>query len=474
MMKQYSMIGRANRILEAQPQIWAAMLIGSWGRKQGRPNSDIDYQIGVSPGFDATACCEALQAGLEGCVHVLHVASKQQIVCYFGDMPKLEVAYLTAKEELLKLFLGSEISQVADSLVFDRTGEVASYLEGELEKKKAAGVDRNALRDIANRFVYEFEKASASHGRSDGYRSYFYYNIALHCAIQLQHYASGQSQYAFLPQRFAVRYEEDMEAFRAFRRLSGSLHLAEINEKKRRLLDCFYEAVGQLALYSPAEREAVEALLEGFFARDFFWNFRDAARLQPQLRKGRLLRASSLTRYQQEPFFKEFIEGWGINKVVDLRDVDEVAKNPYMPDALGLFERIHLPIDPRRQSQEFRERYHYGSGHQIAYRHFAKEHKAQFKRLFEEVNPASDTVLIHCHAGKDRTGVVVALLATLAGASWEEVVSDYEASEMDARIEKLEAFFEVVNEYGGVEGYLAACGIPQETIAHWKKHLRHA
>jgi protein tyrosine/serine phosphatase len=38
-------------------------------------------------------------------------------------------------------------------------------------------------------------------------------------------------------------------------------------------------------------------------------------------------------------------------------------------------------------------------------------------------------VLVHCHAGKDRTGVVVALLLALAGVPAETIAADYALSE---------------------------------------------
>ena len=38
-------------------------------------------------------------------------------------------------------------------------------------------------------------------------------------------------------------------------------------------------------------------------------------------------------------------------------------------------------------------------------------------------------VVVHCHGGKDRTGIVVALLLSLAGVPRETVVEDYALSE---------------------------------------------
>ena len=45
-----------------------------------------------------------------------------------------------------------------------------------------------------------------------------------------------------------------------------------------------------------------------------------------------------------------------------------------------------------------------------------------------EIADAPGATLVHCAAGKDRTGTIVALALTLAGASPEDVVADYAAS----------------------------------------------
>ena len=105
--------------------------------------------------------------------------------------------------------------------------------------------------------------------------------------------------------------------------------------------------------------------------------------------------------------------------------------------------------------------------------------------LVREVSHADGPILIHCAAGKDRTGVSIALLLRLIGVSREHVVADYLASAdaydaIAARLQKIagrehretlpRAFFEVpveaidsVLDYwdahdGGTEGWLDKVG----------------
>lgn len=111
---------------------------------------------------------------------------------------------------------------------------------------------------------------------------------------------------------------------------------------------------------------------------------------------------------------------------------------------------------------------------------------------------APGVALVHCAAGKDRTGTTVALALSLAGAEREAIVADYAASSerMQQIVDKLmasetyranlegrpvsshltnpesmDAFLTYVErEYGGVETMLGHLGwTPEDTRAMWAK-----
>ena len=113
---------------------------------------------------------------------------------------------------------------------------------------------------------------------------------------------------------------------------------------------------------------------------------------------------------------------------------------------------------------------------------------------------ASGTALVHCAAGKDRTGVVVAFALTVAGARREEIIRDYAATnerlplilerlrstptysgDIDSvpedrhrpRAETMEAFLEQVDRrYGGVEGVLGRHGFGDDELEALYRKLR--
>jgi protein tyrosine/serine phosphatase len=68
---------------------------------------------------------------------------------------------------------------------------------------------------------------------------------------------------------------------------------------------------------------------------------------------------------------------------------------------------------------------------------FEPRHVELFSRYFEALGGARGPVLIHCAAGKDRTGVLAALTHTLLGVHADDVMADYlltnEAARLDAR-----------------------------------------
>jgi HAD superfamily hydrolase (TIGR01509 family) len=85
--------------------------------------------------------------------------------------------------------------------------------------------------------------------------------------------------------------------------------------------------------------------------------------------------------------------------------------------------------------------------------------------------PVSAPVVVHCKSGKDRTGLLVALLLDLVGVPRDVIAADYSISEvrleMTHRPPDLRTPPEVIltsldhvdRRYGGVRGYLTVCGL---------------
>ncbi len=129
---------------------------------------------------------------------------------------------------------------------------------------------------------------------------------------------------------------------------------------------------------------------------------------------------------------------------------------------------------------------------------FEPRHKELFARYFEGLGRLDGTVLIHCTAGKDRTGVLAALTHHVLGVHRDDAIADYlltnEAARLEARAptvaKALEAqlgktpsdaavraflgvdgayletaFAAIEAEHGSVDGYLETLGVDAAAAA---------
>ena len=114
-------------------------------------------------------------------------------------------------------------------------------------------------------------------------------------------------------------------------------------------------------------------------------------------------------------------------------------------------------------------------------------------------NPRSGAVVVHCAAGKDRTGVICALALSLVGVRRDEVVADYVRTDeriagvrdrllatplyaehqkartldsMRPHAGNMERFLDRVDaEYGGVHAMAATIGVDEQTLARLSRRL---
>lgn len=131
----------------------------------------------------------------------------------------------------------------------------------------------------------------------------------------------------------------------------------------------------------------------------------------------------------------------GIRTILDLRHPDEVA---HRPDGHALNERVlPLSIFPETVRQndiiaELNGLYGTGPtpGRYLHYLDVGGDRLAAAFRLFAK--ESSYPVLVHCTAGKDRTGVLLGMLMELLGADDDDIANEYGLS--DASIDRLIAY----------------------------------
>ncbi|MGF0114692.1 tyrosine-protein phosphatase [Promicromonospora sp. Marseille-Q5078] len=141
-------------------------------------------------------------------------------------------------------------------------------------------------------------------------------------------------------------------------------------------------------------------------------------------RWGKLFRSDAPHRLDDEGVAR--VAGLRIEHVVDLRGDDERRAAPSRLD--GIPARLHhLPVldaaAPAVQAGA-------ALGLVPVYDHMTDDRGASLAEAIRVIVEAGDdeAVLVHCTAGKDRTGLVVALALLAAGVDRAEVVADYAAS----------------------------------------------
>lgn len=141
-------------------------------------------------------------------------------------------------------------------------------------------------------------------------------------------------------------------------------------------------------------------------------------------RWGKLFRSDALHRIDEEG--RARLADLGVAHVVDLRGGDERLTAPSALD--GLAARVHhLPVfDDAAPARQAGARI----GLVEVYDHMVDERGAHLASAIRVIAEAGDdeAVLVHCTAGKDRTGLVVAFALLAAGVDRDEVVADYAAT----------------------------------------------
>jgi protein-tyrosine phosphatase len=127
---------------------------------------------------------------------------------------------------------------------------------------------------------------------------------------------------------------------------------------------------------------------------------------------------------------------YGVTRIVDLRFRDERAGDPQRESPAEL---VHVGLLGAERDPDYFELLNRqldgaadAAGYlRWSYLEFLERFGDNFAAAARAVATAPGTVLVHCVGGKDRTGLVVALLLRLAGVALERIDEDYAVSELN-------------------------------------------
>ena len=205
-----------------------------------------------------------------------------------------------------------------------------------------------------------------------------------------------------------------------------------------------------------------------------------------------MLRADDLSQLSADGL--QALADYGVRTILDLRWPEEAARHPSpVPGALPQvhYQRISL-LSHTEDEWHLRSR---NSAKEL-WKCVVLEHvRDELRGVLSFIAAAPpEPLLFHCIAGKDRTGLVAALLLTLADATPQAIAHDYAVSADNLRAGYLERYADTdparilealrcpeqgahnmlsfLERAGGVRSYLQQIGLTAEQIARLRARLR--
>jgi protein-tyrosine phosphatase len=208
----------------------------------------------------------------------------------------------------------------------------------------------------------------------------------------------------------------------------------------------------------------------------------------------RILRADGLHRLDERGM--DALTNEGVTTVIDLRHDQEIEEKPNPFSRHPAVEYRHIPLFEQLAPGAM-------AGRDVLYELYVRALTSRQDAIAEVLTAIADApdgaVLFHCTAGKDRTGIVSALLLAIAGVETATILEDYVLTKTQiapmiaefveaaiARGTDVEALRpllacepetmaatidHIVEAHGSVEAYLEAIGLEPRTIARLKSRL---
>jgi protein-tyrosine phosphatase len=219
-----------------------------------------------------------------------------------------------------------------------------------------------------------------------------------------------------------------------------------------------------------------------------------------ETRYGAYVRADNIRRLTDDGW--RGLAAHGVVRIVDLRWAEELEEDRPRDvhiDVVHVSLLGELDFDYKDDIESYMAASDPAGYWSSSYSGILEEYRANFGRALAAIADAPDgAVLFHCAGGKDRTGLVSALLLRLAGASIDAIAEDYSLSEAnlargprtwiesapDEAIRRQREFMQqtpaaamartlaqLEERYGSVEAYLRAAGLDEAQLGRLKERL---
>ena len=461
------------------------MFFGSHGRNNNNFYSDLDTFIYYDDSDDRNAIFRVkekilgiLSSDNEGFFIDFEIADKWLVYTEHSFI-KLEIGIKSISESSNDTIyiIESRIPNPEQAIVYDRNGRVKQiYSENWVKLDNFETLKKQFISE-SYKFIDNYEKFLSSFGESDSYRTYHNYNIAFHTLVKLQSMVDGNYYNLYQPREFlmSVFYNHNYELVWKYVQASTGMKRSDIVNRKDKLKHLFLEVIEQGIKYFKLQNGLLLSARQFFEKFELkypqFSNLRDISLLPNKfsdaikIKEGLIYRTASLSQIDKA-LVRKFLNDNDIKFIIDLRGKNELKRldkynNGYNDDIKKGYV-INVPIEtnatfppPKDPSEHF-------------YKRFLEEFQREIKIIFEEYisKAAVNKLIIHCEGGKDRTGIVIAILLDLLGVSRNLIIEDYLLSFKDTKSSYIESTLRNLDEeYGGANNYLLNhCNVSKKAI----------
>jgi len=183
-----------------------------------------------------------------------------------------------------------------------------------------------------------------------------------------------------------------------------------------------------------------------------------------------VVRADNLNRLTEGG--RASLVAYGVRTVIDLRDPRELERFPYPfgPSDLPNVLVRNVPLISVAEWEAIKDPERMREGYVLTA-------KLSLPNIVSALNAIAEAppgaVVVHCHEGRERTGIVVALLLAIAGVDDETIGADWVLSEPETMEPAwiIDVLQHMRRERGSVEQYLAAGGLTAAAVDALRSRL---
>lgn len=192
------------------------------------------------------------------------------------------------------------------------------------------------------------------------------------------------------------------------------------------------------------------------------------------------LRSDDVSTLSKSDFL--FLEKYGIKQVIDLRSNQESQQRSHPFESPFSYHHVPLSSDVTVDIEGLQLK---DFSLETFYSQCLEEKTEEIKHIFEIFAENDGGILFHCAAGKDRTGIIAALLLGVCGVSPADIIANYQVSytylksnpdfmqpvvlkyqellKSDAKTME-ETLAKLFEKYGTIESYLLTIGISRDVM----------